>query len=211
MPAHRPGEGSAADDVYALGVTILWCVLGGAVPGWADEPALLKRKLGMGSLAALAGTARLSPGLTDLLRGMLAEDPDHRPAAALLLDVEQARSRRVATRPAARAQRPIEIAGMQIWFPRELAWALGASPDQAAMLLRQGAIGAWLRRVLGDAPLAVRVDEAVARGEMAGDGAARCRRWCAVPWRRWTRWRRWSGVAMPCSRTASGLHWRMPS
>ena len=169
LPAAR-GEGTAADDVYALGVTILWCVLGGAVPGWADEPALLKCKLSQGSLAALAGPVRLSPTMADLLRGMLAEDPDHRPAASLLLDLEQARSRRVATRPASRAQRPLELAGVQIWFPRELAWALGAAPDQGAVLLRNGTISAWLRRVLGDSGLAVRVDEAVARGDLAGDG-----------------------------------------
>jgi hypothetical protein len=170
LPTAR-GEGSTADDVYALGVTMLWCVLGGVVPGWGDEPALLKRKLNLGSLAALAGQARLSPSMADLLRGMLAEDPDHRPAAALLLDPEQARSRRVATRPAARAQRPLEFAGTQIWFPRELARALSAAPDEGAVLLRNGTIGAWLRRVLGDAALALRVDEAVARGELAGDSA----------------------------------------
>ena len=119
------GDGTLHDDVYALGVTLLWCVLGGDVPGWTDEPALLRRKLSLGSLVALAGQARLSPTMIDLLRGMLAEDPEHRPAPALLLDPEQARSRRVATRPAPRAQRALQLGDMQAWYPRELALALG--------------------------------------------------------------------------------------
>ena len=71
MPASGTRRGSPYDDVYALGVTILWCMLGGDGAGWADEPALLQRKLTMGSLAALAAQARLSPTMTDLLRGML--------------------------------------------------------------------------------------------------------------------------------------------
>jgi hypothetical protein len=165
------GEGSPNDDVYALGVTILWCMLGGDGAGWADEPALLQRKLNLGSLAALAGHARLSPTMTDLLRGMLAEDPDHRPSPALLMDPEQARSRRVATRPATRGQRPLELGTMQAWYPREAAWALGMWPDQGAVLLRNGHVGAWLRRMVGDTALAIRLDETLAAAEPAGEPA----------------------------------------
>jgi hypothetical protein len=161
LPSGR-GDGTPHDDVYALGVVMLWCVLGGRAD-WSDDMGLLRRKLSAGSLAALAGQARLSPSLTDLLRGMLAEDPDHRPAPALLLDPEQARSRRVATRPPARAQRPLEIGGGQVWFPRELALAMALNLDQGAAALRNGSIGIWLRRSVGDSQLALRLDEALAR------------------------------------------------
>jgi hypothetical protein len=166
LPCGR-GDGSMHDDVYALGVTILWCVLGGAPGGptsaWEDEPALLRRKLTVGSLPALAEGVRLSQSMADLLRGMLAEDPDHRPAPALLLDPEQARSRRVATRPAVRAQRALEVGPVQVSFPRELAWAMGKYPEDAAKLVRNGTLGAWLRRILGDSQIALRLDEAMAR------------------------------------------------
>jgi hypothetical protein len=40
---------------------------------------------------------------------MLAEDPDHRPPPALLRDPSGARGRRVAARPASRAQRSFKI------------------------------------------------------------------------------------------------------
>jgi hypothetical protein len=166
LPCGR-GEGSPHDDVYALGVTILWCVLGGMPGGpttaWEDEVALLRRKLTVGSLPALADGARLSQSLSDLLRGMLAEDPDHRPAPALLLDPEQARTRRVATRPIVRAQRALEVGPVQVWYPRELAWAIGKYPEDGAKLVRNGTLGAWLRRILGDSQIALRLDEAMAR------------------------------------------------
>ena len=166
LPAGR-GEGTPSDDVYALGVTLLWCMLGGLanenVAAWAEEEALLRRKLSLGSLAALSGQARLSSTFADLLRGMLAEDPEHRPAASLLLDPEQARGRRVSARPAMRAQRPIEIKGEQTSFSRELAFLLARDTDGGATLLRNGVVGAWLRRQVGDSQLAVRLEEALAR------------------------------------------------
>jgi hypothetical protein len=166
------GDGTPHDDVYALGAVILWCVLGGQTD-WGDDIAVLRRKLAVGSLAALAGQARLSPSLTDLLRGMLAEDSEHRPAASLLLDPEQARSRRIASRPPPRAQRALELGDMQAWYPRELAWALSGHPERGAALVRNGTVGTWLRRSVGDTQMAMRLEEAMARlsAESPAEGA----------------------------------------
>ena len=74
-PAGR-GDGSIADDVYALGVLLLWCVLGGPA-SWAEPSGLLRRKLELGSLPALAAGSAVSGAFQELLRLMLAEDPDH--------------------------------------------------------------------------------------------------------------------------------------
>lgn len=160
-PAGR-GDGSIADDVYALGVTILWCVLGGAL-ALADDRELTARKLEQGSLAALAQSARLTPGLHDLLSVMLAEEPDHRPPPALLLEPSQARSRRLANRPPQRALRPFEIGQDLAWSARGLALALARQPERAAPLLRTGAVDRWLRRMLGDGAIAVRLEEVTGR------------------------------------------------
>jgi hypothetical protein len=153
------GAGTVADDVYALGVLILALALGHSpLPGMA-EPDIVRLKLDQGSYAALVGDHRLGNLLADLLRGMLADDPDHRPPPSLLLDPAAARSRRIAARPMARGGRPIQIGNLACWHPRTLAHALAVRPEQGLQALKSGVIGTWLRRGFGDGALAVRLEE----------------------------------------------------
>jgi eukaryotic-like serine/threonine-protein kinase len=154
------GDGSIADDVYALGVVLLLLTLGRVPLADLDDAAIIRRKLELGSFNALAGGARINPGIADLVRGMLAEDPDHRPLPALLSDPSAARARRVAARPPRRAQRPLELGSLTVWDARTLAYAVASDPDPGMALLRSGAADHWLRRNLGNAALAGRLEEA---------------------------------------------------
>jgi hypothetical protein len=105
---------------------------------------------------------------------MLAEDPDHRPPPALLLDPAAARSRRIAARPPPRAPRPIQIGELISWHPRTLAHAIAMQPEAGMEALRTGAVGQWLRRSLGDGALAVRLEEQAGhhRGSDPVEGSA---------------------------------------
>jgi eukaryotic-like serine/threonine-protein kinase len=153
------GDGSIADDVYALGVLLLCLALGRAPLAQLDAAAILRRKLEQGSYGALASDERLPPIIGDLVRGMLAEDPEHRPTPMLLLDPASARGRRVAARPPRRAQRAIVMAGGEIWDERSLARAMAVEPEQALHALRNFEIVHWLRRGVGDGGLAARLEE----------------------------------------------------
>jgi len=155
------GEGSIADDVYSLGVLLLCLGLDQAPLAHLDDAAIVRRKLEVGSYAALLGDQRLPPVIGDLVRGMLAEDPEHRPSPGLLLDPASARSRRVAARPPRRAQRAIPMAGVEIWDARSLAQALAVEPEAGVHALTSGAVIQWLRRSLGDALLAARLEDLV--------------------------------------------------
>lgn len=155
------GDGTIADDVYALGVLLLTLALGRQPLAELDDTAILRRKLEAGSHGALAGDERLPPIIGDLLRGMLAEDPEHRPTPTLLLDPGVARSRRVAARPPRKAQRALPIGSIDVWDSRTLAYALTAEPEHATGALRGGAVVPWLRRGLGDATLATKAEEIV--------------------------------------------------
>lgn len=158
LPSGR-GDGHIADDVYALGVLLLTLSLGRLPLAGLDEAAVLRRKLDLGSHAALVGDERLPPVIADLTRGMLAEDPEHRPTPELLLDPAVARGRRVAARPPRRAQRPLVVADTAVWNARSLAYALATEPESGLAALRVGAVVQWLRRGLGDSAIAVRLDE----------------------------------------------------
>jgi hypothetical protein len=167
------GEGSIADDVYALGVTVLALAAGRIPLADLDEPTILRRKLELGSFGALAADIALPPLISDMLRGMLAEDPDHRPSPALLGRPEQARARRVAARPPRRAQVPLDIGGYRVWSARELAYGLGLRPERGTQMLKSGDVERWLRRALGDPQLGMRVEEITRRGDPGAPEDAR--------------------------------------
>lgn len=166
------GEGSTADDVYALGVLLMALALG-RMP-WAElEPGeLLRRKLALGSLPALLGEARLPNTIADIVAGMLAEDPEHRPTPVQLLDAQGLRGRRVALRPVRRAVRPLAVGPVEVQEARSLAHALAENPVAGTALLRGGDACLWLRRQVGDAALAKRLEEAVAAPAGGPDTAA---------------------------------------
>ena len=168
LPAAR-GEGSIADDVYALGVLLLGLALGAPPLAGLDADQVIQRKLAVGSFEALVGTARLPPLLADLLRGMLAEDPEHRPPPALLADPAAARARRVAARPPRRAQLPLRVGAMTVGSARGLAYALATAPEAGWRALRSGAVDVWMRRELGDTSLAMRLEEEL---RLRGGGAS---------------------------------------
>ena len=90
LPAGR-GDGSIADDVYSLGVLLLCLALGHAPLAQLDDTAIVRRKLEVGTYAALLGDERLPPIIGDLVRGMLAEDPEHRPTPDLAAATRPAR------------------------------------------------------------------------------------------------------------------------
>ena len=159
LPAGR-GDGRIADDVYALGALMVMLALGAnPVEGIPDDE-VLRNKLDHGSYAALVGNHRLPATLADLVRGMLADDPEHRPSPTLLANPAAARARRIAARPARRAQRPIDVGGQHAWTARMLAHALHRAPDIGGPMLRNGTIDRWLRRGVGDVTMAAAVDEA---------------------------------------------------
>lgn len=157
-PAGR-GDGGIADDIYALGVVLIILASGTMPMAGLDDDTIIRRKLERGSFSALTADLHLPSTISDLLRGMLAEDPEHRPLPSLLADPFAARSRRLGTRPRPRAQRPLELGGVAVWDARTLAHAMSRAPKPAIRLLRTSVIDTWLRRTLGEPVLAARLDE----------------------------------------------------
>lgn len=165
LPSGR-GDGSIADDVYALGVLLLTLATGRLPMANLDATAVVRMKLDMGSFAALTRDMPVSGALADLLRGMLAEDPEHRPLPGLLLDLASTRGRRLAARPARRSQTALVLNDIAVFDARSLAYALFNDEKKAIQFLRNGLVTQWLRRALGDAGLATQIEDLV-RGRMA--------------------------------------------
>ena len=160
------GDGRIADDIYALGVLLVTLALGRTPMDGIDDKTIMLHKQELGDFTAVTGNERLPPILTDILRGMLAEDPDHRPSPALLRDLASARGRRVAARPPAKAQRSFKFGALTVWNNRTLALAMALEPDEALSAIMTGTLMYWLRRGLGDSNLAVMLEELVRQHEV---------------------------------------------
>lgn len=159
LPTGR-GTSSVADDVYAIGVVMLALATGRQPMAGMDDAAMLHHKLDVGSFQALVGNSRPAAFVADLARGMLAEDPDHRPTLEMLIDPAVARTRRVAARPPRRAARPLDIGKISVANARGLAWVLARDAPVGIATLRDGQAEQWLRRSLNDVTLASAIKDA---------------------------------------------------
>ncbi len=170
-PAAR-GPGVAADDVYALGVVLLELALGRAPMAGLDDEQIVRRKLELGSFQALTLNERLPPVLVSLLRSMLADDPQARPALAALGEHGIGAERPKAPRPEARAPRPLMVGKTPVWTARALALAFARQPAEALAMLRSGVVDQWLRRALEQPLPAGRIEDATRGGRERASEAA---------------------------------------
>lgn len=150
QPAGR-GPGTMLDDLYALGVTLVFLALGHDPTEGQDPDAILTAKIEKGSYPAIVGSARLPGGVGELVRGLLSDDPRQRwtlQQAELWLS-----GRRLSPKQPPmmkRGQRGLELAGKEYWSPRTLAQALAGLPHEAMALIESGELERWVKRSVGD-------------------------------------------------------------
>lgn len=164
LPVAR-GEGTAADDLYALGVTLVHLLLGRDPSHGLTDDQVLVEKMNRGSFAMLLAGERPPLRILEILRGLLADDPRERWTLADLHGwIER---RRLAVKqyvPPKRAARPLEVDGIGHVSTRSLAHAFARDPPAGAKLIRSGDFDIWLQRSLVDpersAAVALAVDGA---------------------------------------------------
>jgi eukaryotic-like serine/threonine-protein kinase len=156
------GEGSTADDIYALGVTLLMLLCGKDLTHqWTDDE-LLAAKMAHGSFHALTHGLRVPASIADALRGMLADDEAGR---WNIRDIDAWLSgRRITVRVARRnskAVAPFVFEGTACSDTRALALALTRRPDAALQVIRTSAVDAWVRNSARDPSKAKRIGDLV--------------------------------------------------
>ncbi|CAA7621569.1 conserved hypothetical protein [Candidatus Terasakiella magnetica] len=156
------GSGNLADDIYSLGVTLAFLLLGrNPVAGMADD-AILGAKIQQGSYNTLIGEERLPLPLIELLRGLLCDDGDQRwDVEGLDLWMSGRRMSPLQPRGEKRAARGFPFLGKEYFNGRELSLAMARNWDQAVPPVVEGKLELWLRRAVEDKEKANVVAEVV--------------------------------------------------
>lgn len=167
MPGGR-GNGTISDDLYALGITLLILTLGRNPAAAYEDEQILQAKIERGSYPALVGQTRLPLGMTEVIRGLLVDDPKQR-WTLNDLDLWLSGRRLSPKQPQVprRAARPLEFQGQEYWHCRTLARAISRNPVAATPMIENGELDKWLRRSMGDDARAEAVANAV---QTAGAG-----------------------------------------
>lgn len=159
------GEGSVADDLYALGVTLAFLHLGENPVADIGEDALIYAKIEHGSYATLCGGGRIPLFLLELLRGLLSDDPEERwGLRELTLWIDGRRMTPIQKRPLPKPETRFTFSGHAHVTPRTLAHAFSRNVGEAARTLKEGQVDPWVRRSLNAAAMA---DEIARVVEMA--------------------------------------------
>lgn len=166
------GEGTAADDLYALGVLVAVLLRGGnPMAGWRDHD-ILASKIANGSYVALLGQASLSLKLMEPLRGLLCDAEDER---WVLEDLEMwLNGRHLSPKQAnlpGKARRSFHFEGHDHWGPRSLSHAMTANWQAALQVMREGALDHWVQRSIVDEKQSARVRAILVGGQVSQGGS----------------------------------------
>lgn len=145
------GNGTLANDLYALGVTLLFLLLGRNPVGDIDSDALLEHKIELGSYAALVGQYRLPLSIMEVLRGLLADDAKER-WTVTDLDMWLSGRRLSPHQPKLpqRSSRPFMFQDREYFNARALSLAFARDYEAAVPVIRSKQLDSWLRRSLND-------------------------------------------------------------
>lgn len=153
-PAGR-GAGETADDLYALGVTILFLALGRNPVAHLDEKAVLAKRAEMGSYAALTSELKPPGDMGPAIRSLMHDNPADRWTLEDLLRWSNS-GVAIQAKPmtAARADRGFEFGGDRYHSRRDLALAFAQDWAAAREVIVGDDLERWVERSLKDRELA---------------------------------------------------------
>jgi eukaryotic-like serine/threonine-protein kinase len=166
------GEGAPSNDLYALGVTLVFLLLGRNPVAHLTDEQLLLEKINRGSYGAIVGAERLSMTMIEPVRGLLTDDTKERWSVQ---DLELwVQGRRLSPKQPAlprRASRPLEFDGEGYLTARSLAHALARKPAAVSQILKGGDFEVWMQRSLGDPERTKAVSSALSEAHELSGGS----------------------------------------
>ncbi len=145
------GAGTPSDDVYAFGVSLaLFLRRGDELSGLSDVE-ILRKKIEIGSYAAIIGAERFQASFLELLRGVLHDDPELRwTVDDIFAWLDGTRLTPAALAKRKKAARPISFMNKKYYFTDLLAVDLCHNPNEVVELVGSDVLGQWIDKSLSD-------------------------------------------------------------
>lgn len=141
------GQGSPADDLYSLGVSIVFLLLGHNPVHKMKRHELISSKIEYGSYATLCSRTRVPVSLLEPLRGLLIDETRERwTTQELELWVNGKRQTPKQRKTEKRAKVPFSFIGRDYHSPRSLANDMTLNVAEAAKVIKDGSLSDWIRR-----------------------------------------------------------------
>ncbi len=148
LPSGR-GTGDMADDLYAVGVTIMMLALGRNPVAGLDDQEIMRRRIQHGSYNAMLGDNKLHNELAPVVRSLMRDDEHERWSIADLSNwVQTGRVNPSQPAPGVRADRPFEFEGEKADTALELVYLLSRNWEKAVKLAATPEIEHWVDRSL---------------------------------------------------------------
>lgn len=161
MPEGR-GIGTTANDLYSFGATLVCLSLGHNPVARLSDQELMDLKIKKGSYAALIGEERISLSLIELLRGLLADNPEQRwNISSTEMWMDGRRMTPIQSRGNKNSQRPFLFNGIEYFSYRDLALAFTRNWEMAADAIRSEKLTIWVKRGFEDTATADEIGKAI--------------------------------------------------
>ena len=156
------GNGSARNDIYAIGVVALNLLLGKELMNELSTPEILRLKLKKGSYVALTNDEKIPNSYTALFKGLLHDDEHQRWNYVQAYNAMEEKpntfnSPAIPEKP----KKSLTINGEKVYTPRHVAFALYNNPKEAMELISSGKILDWIRNGLENEKLFGKVEKLI--------------------------------------------------
>ena len=143
------GPGTRATDMYAFGVMLAVMLRQNDPMYGMSDDAIIRRKIDVGSYAAVTGKDRFTGPILELLRGLLHDDPTQRWTIDETLAWMD--GRRLSPKQSVRkivAPRPIVFHQKKYFQPKLLAMDFDKNPGEVKRILEDGELKNWINRAI---------------------------------------------------------------
>ena len=163
------GNGTVADDIYAFGVSLAMILSKHNELEGVTDHEIMRRKVEVGSYAAIVGTERLQTRYVELLRGLLHDDATSRWGEEEIISwLDGTRMTPPPMPRRKKANRPLAFHGKKYLFPDTLALDLAENPAETLKLVESGDLAQWIEKAFNDKELNENYLRAMERSAASG-------------------------------------------